>query len=123
MAAATPIRSWLDAGVTVGGGSDSPIAAYSPLLALWQATTRTIGDASNSVIGERQAISGTEALALYTRNAARLSFAERERGVLRSGMLADWVALSVDPTACESVALRNARVHATAIGGEVVYAA
>ena len=123
MAAATPIRSWLEGGVTVGGGSDSPIAPFSPLSGLWQATTRIIGDRLGSIVGERQAISGVAALGLYTRDAAKLSFAEHERGTLRTGMLADWTALSVDPITCEPAALRDARVCLTAVDGTVVYAA
>ena len=121
MRAATPIRTWLAGGVTVGGGSDSPIARFEPLLGLWQAVTRVIGDASGTVVGPREAIEPEEALALYTRAAAHLCFAESERGMLRAGLLADWVTLSVDPTTCEPEQLRTARVQSTAIGGNVIY--
>jgi predicted amidohydrolase YtcJ len=117
---ATPIRGWLDGGVVVGGGSDSPITPFAPLMGLWQARTRHI-EGSAEPIGRQQAVSGEEALAMYTRDAAYVSFCERERGVLRAGMLADWTALSVDPVACESEALRDADVLATAVGGELVY--
>jgi predicted amidohydrolase YtcJ len=123
MSSATPIRSWLDGGVDVGGGSDSPIAAFEPLLGLWQATTRVIGDESGTVVGERQAIEPAEALALYTRTAAKLCFAEKERGMLRPGLLADWVALSVDPTTCAPSDLKTASVLATAVDGQIVHAA
>jgi predicted amidohydrolase YtcJ len=120
MAAATPVRSWLDAGVIVGGGSDSPVTPYQPLLGLWQARTRRIAG-SDDPIGRQQAISGEEALALYTRDAAYLSFSEHERGMLRPGLLADWTVLSVDPVRCEPEALRDAQVLATAVGGELVH--
>ena len=122
MAAATPVRSWLDAGVVVGGGSDSPITPYQPLLGLWQARTRHIAG-SDEPVGRQQVVSGEEALALYTRSAAYLSFSEHERGMLRPGLLADWTVLSVDPVRCESEALRQAEVLATAVDGQVVYEA
>ena len=122
MAVATPVRSWLDGGVVVGGGSDSPITPFQPLLGLWQARTRLVAG-SNEPVGRQQAVTGEEALALYTRDAAYLSFSEHERGVLRPGMLADWTVLSVDPVACEPEALRDARVLATAVGGRIVYEA
>ncbi|MCC9039091.1 amidohydrolase family protein, partial [Neisseria gonorrhoeae] len=61
-------------------------------------------------VGRLQAVSGEEALALYTRDAAYVSFSEHERGMLRSGLLADWTVLSVDPVACDPEALRGARV-------------
>lgn len=120
MAKATPIRDWVDAGVTVGAGSDSPVTPYAPLLGLWQATTRRI-EGCNDAIGKEEAVSAEAALAMYTRDAAYLSFSERERGMLRPGMLADWVALSVDPLECDPEALRDASVLATAVGGEIVH--
>lgn len=120
MATATPVRSWLDGGVRVGGGSDSPITPYAPLLGLWQARTRHIAG-TDEPIGRLQAVSGEEALALYTRDAAYLCFSEHQRGVLRPGLLADWTALAVDPVACEPEALRDAGVLATAVGGELVH--
>ena len=117
---ATPIRAWLDGGVVVGGGSDSPVTPYAPLLGMWQARTRRIEGAGDA-IGREEAISAEEALAMYTRDAAYVSFSERERGVLRPGMVADWVALSVDPLECDPEALRDASVLATAVGGELVH--
>src|ERR1039457_1300684 len=120
MGKATPIRAWLDGGVVVGGGSDSPVTPYPPLLGMWQARTRHIAG-SDEAIGREQAVSAEEALAMYTRDAAYLSFSEHERGILRPGMLADWVALSVDPLECDPKALRDAAVIATAVDGELVH--
>lgn len=122
MATATPVRSWIDGGVVVGGGSDSPVTPYQPLLGLWQARTRHIAG-TDEPVGRLQAVSGEEALALYTRDAAYVSFSEHERGMLRPGLLADWTVLSVDPVACDPEALRSARVLATAVDGRVVYEA
>ncbi|OLT18680.1 hypothetical protein BJF78_00875 [Pseudonocardia sp. CNS-139] len=41
-AAANPLRSWLDAGVVVGGGSDGPGPPLSALTGMWQARTRRV---------------------------------------------------------------------------------
>jgi predicted amidohydrolase YtcJ len=120
MSMATPVRGWLDGGVTVGGGSDSPITPFPPLLGLWQARTRHIAGAEEP-LGREQAVSGGEALKMYTRDAAYVSFSEHERGVLRPGLLGDWTALSVDPVECDPEALRDASVLATAVGGELVH--
>ena len=120
MATATPVRSWLDGGVVVGGGSDSPVTPYQPLLGLWQARTRHIAG-TDEPVGRLQAVSGEEALAMYTRDAAYVSYSEHERGMLRPGLLADWTVLSVDPVACDPEALRGARVLATAVDGQLVH--
>jgi predicted amidohydrolase YtcJ len=122
MATATPVRSWLDGGVVVGGGSDSPVTPFQPLLGLWQARTRHIAG-TDEPVGRLQAVTGEEALALYTRDAAYVSFSEHERGMLRPGLLADWTVLSLDPVTCDPEALRDARVLATAVDGRVVYGA
>lgn len=122
MALATPVRSWIDAGVVVGGGSDSPVTPYQPLLGLWQARTRHIAG-TDEPVGRLQAVNGEEALALYTRDAAYVSFSDHERGMLRPGLLADWTVLSVDPVSCDPEALRDARVLATAVDGRVVHEA
>ncbi len=122
MATATPVRSWLDGGVVVGGGSDSPVTPFEPLLGLWQACTRHIAG-TDEPVGRLQAVSGEEALALYTRDAAYVSFSEHERGMLRPGLLADWTVLSVDPLTCDPEALRGAQVLATAVEGRLVHGA
>lgn len=122
MATATPVRSWLDGGVVVGGGSDSPVTPFQPLLGLWQARTRHIAG-TDEPVGRLQAVTGEEALALYTRDAAYVSFSEHERGMLRPGLLADWTVLSLDPVTCDPEALRDARVLATAVDGQPVYEA
>jgi predicted amidohydrolase YtcJ len=67
---AIPIRDWLEGGVVVGGGSDSPVTPYDPLLGIWQATTRRIDEDGEPALGQDQAISVEQALALYTTNAA-----------------------------------------------------
>jgi predicted amidohydrolase YtcJ len=122
MALATPVRNWLDGGVKVGGGSDSPVTPFEPLLGLWQARSRYIAG-SEEPIGRLQAVSGEEALALYTRDAAYLSFSEHERGMLKTGLLADITVLSVNPVDCDPEVLREAQVLATAVGGKWVHGA
>jgi predicted amidohydrolase YtcJ len=122
MSMATPVRSWIDGGVVVGGGSDSPVTPYQPLLGLWQARTRHIAG-TDEPVGRLQAVSGEEALALYTRDAAYVSFSEHERGMLRPGLLADWTVLSVNPVSCDPEALRGARVLATGVDGRLVHEA
>lgn len=119
-AAASPLRDWHDAGVEVAGGSDGPDFPLAPLFGMYQARTRAaLGFAGP--LGPEQAIDGEQALAMWTTGAARYCWAERERGALRPGLLADWAALSVDPVECEPAELAEATVLQTAIDGGVVH--
>jgi predicted amidohydrolase YtcJ len=120
--AANPTRSWLDAGVRVALGSDGPFFPFDPRHLMWQARTRMVRG-HDTPLAPEQAISGTEALAGYTTEAAFASFAEDRRGTLRPGYLADWTALSADPTSCTPDDLRTATVLRTVVGGGTVHQA
>ncbi|SDT16338.1 amidohydrolase [Actinoplanes derwentensis] len=117
---ADPIRSWLDAGVRVALGSDGPFFPFDPRRLMWQTRTRMVRGRAAPVAPE-QAISGTEALAGYTTGAAFSAFAEDRLGMLRAGMLADWVALSTDPTTCTPEELLTTTVLRTVVGGRTVF--
>jgi len=117
--AANPIRSWLQAGVAVGGGSDGPYFPLDPRLGLWQARTRVVRD-EEAPHEPGLGLDAEQALALYTTGAAAVSLAAERRGALAPGLAADWAALSVDPLS-DAAALREAAVVETAVGGTVVH--
>ena len=117
---AHPLRSWLDAGVTVGAGSDGPdFDTLAPLFAFWQMRRRTI-QGRDDAIGAHEAVSAEEALALYTTGAAQVTLAG-DRGRLAEGCIGDLVALDVDPLAARPERCRDGSVLATVVGGEVVF--
>lgn len=120
VARATPLRTWLDGGVTVAGGSDAPVTPFEPLRGIWQSVTRFHPDRGESV-GPDQCLTAQEALATYTVAAAYACFSEATGGALRPGLRADWVALSEDPLRCPPERLRDLAVLATAVGGELVH--
>ncbi|MFY1636887.1 amidohydrolase [Solwaraspora sp. WMMB335] len=120
-ATANPLRSWLDAGVTVGGGSDGPGPPMSVLHGMWQARTRRIRGRAEP-LGPEQAITAAEALALFTSGAARVAgnpAAGWGSGLLRAGAPADLVVLDVDPLTPDADALLAGTVLATVVAGEV----
>jgi predicted amidohydrolase YtcJ len=120
---AHPLRSWLDSGAVVGGGSDGTghgvEAPIDPLWAFWQMRRRTI-DGSDDPIGPQEAIDGSEALALYTTGAAAVAMAS-DRGRLAPGDVADLAALDVDPLRASPEACRDGGVLATVVAGELVH--
>lgn len=121
-------RSMLDAGLTIGGGSDSPVEPFEPLWGMLCAVTRNQcqGQPQEGWLPEEKLTIG-QAVDLYTRGAASLEFAQGRKGMLRAGALADFVVLSEDflQEGLEEQAavqrLRAAKVLRTVVGGKTVY--
>ncbi|WP_422931336.1 amidohydrolase [Singulisphaera sp. PoT] len=124
-----PYRKWLDAGLTIGGGSDhmirlDPIEAtnpWDPWLGIWVAVTRQTDRAG--VLNPDQKLSRIEALRFYTINNARLHSEEAEKGSIEPGKLADLILLDRDPLTCPEDDLKSTEVLWTMVGGKVVYEA
>jgi predicted amidohydrolase YtcJ len=113
------IKSCHDAGLTVAGSSDSPVAPDNPLLGIYAAITRKAQ--SGQQLLPEEAISIQQALAMYTTKAAYASFEEDIKGSITAGKLADMVILSADPLRSSPEQVKDIRVEMTIIGGEVVW--
>jgi predicted amidohydrolase YtcJ len=115
----TPVRTYLEAGLPVSGGSDSPVIPYSPFWVMYHFVTRdTI---SGGVFGPEEGVSREEALRLLTINNARLMFEEKEKGSIEPGKLADLVVVSDDILTCPPERLRATEALLTMVGGKIVY--
>jgi predicted amidohydrolase YtcJ len=116
------LRSLLDAGATLAFGTDWPVAPLDPMLGLAAAVTRRTDDGAHPGGWlPDQRITVREALAAYTTGAARAAFAERDKGSLAAGRLADFVLLSADPLSIDPALLPTVRVVWTVVGGRLVY--
>jgi predicted amidohydrolase YtcJ len=114
-------RSLLDAGAHLAFGSDWTVAPLDPILGIYAAVTRRTLDGKHPagwVPAEK--ITVDEALRAYTSGNAYGVFAERNRGKLVPGYLADLVLLDEDLTAISPEAIERAAVQATIVGGKVV---
>ncbi len=116
---AIPIRSLIDGGLLVGGGTDGPVVPVDPFLSMWWMVTRQtlLGYA----MGPDQAISAREALELYTINNARIMGVEEDRGSIEPGKFADLTILSQDIVEVDPDDIRHTRALLTMVGGKVVY--
>lgn len=115
----TPMRAFVDAGLVVAAGSDSPVVPYSPVAALYHFVTRdTI---TGGILGADQRIDRRAALRAATLNNAYLTFEESLKGSLEPGKLADLVVLATDPLTCPEADLPTTRVLLTMVGGRIVY--
>jgi len=114
-------RSLLDAGITVAGSSDRPVASGAPLQAMqFMVERRTSGGLP---VGPGEAITPAEALAAYTTGSAYACRVEDELGSLSPGKQADLVVLSDDPRRVPGRQIGQIGVLATAIAGQLVHGA
>jgi predicted amidohydrolase YtcJ len=116
--------SLLETGAKVAFGSDWFVAPPTPLEGIYAAVTRRTLDGTHpgGWVPE-QKIPVEEALVAYTRSAAYAAFDETNRGVLRPGLLADFVVLDRDLSTMPPEELLEARVLRTVVGGRSVYEA
>ena len=113
---------FLKRGVTVAFGSDHPFGPVSPFLGLYAATTRTSEDGKHEYYLD-QKISMDQAIAAYTTGSAFAEFAEKDKGLIAPGMLADFIVLDRDVTAIVPQKLLQTKVLRTVVGGKTVYEA
>lgn len=122
-----PLRSYLDAGIGIAGGSDHMIGhdknsatnPYNPFLGLWTAVTRL--NTRNEVVHAEERITRAEALRMYTTGAAYRHFAENSRGSIERGKLADLVVIDRDYLTCPEEEIRRIEPVAVMIGGRIVH--
>ncbi len=114
-----PIGSLCASGLRVAGSSDAPVVPLNPLAGIYAAITRTTETGQRLL--PQEGISRTEALKLYTLNAAYASFEEDIKGSISSNKLADMVILNADPTEVLPEAIKAIEVDMTVIDGEIVW--
>jgi predicted amidohydrolase YtcJ len=107
-------------GVTVAFGSDDPFGPLSPLLGIYAATTRRSEDGKVEFHPE-QKLTIEQAIAAYTTGSAFAEFAEKAKGTLAPGMLADFVVLDRDITAIQPEQILGTHVLQTVVGGKTVF--
>ncbi len=111
---------FLRAGVPLAFGTDYPVEPIAPFRGLYAAVTRE-NEAGTQEYFPEQKISIDEAIAAYTTGAAYAEFAEREKGKLEPGMLADFVVLDRDITRVPPTEILGTKVLRTVVGGKTVY--
>ncbi len=105
-----PLRQFLDAGITVGGSSDYPVTGFDPIVGIRAAVRRHTF--TGRQIDPKERITVDEALAMFTREAAKTCGVLDRTGTLEVGKRADLVVL--DGTLED---LDSLKVRETIVGG------
>jgi predicted amidohydrolase YtcJ len=113
---------FLNHGVKLAFGTDYPVESVSPFRGLYEAVTRKSEDGKQQYF-PAQKLTMDQAIAAYTSGSAYAEFAEKEKGTLAPGMLADFVVLDRDLTAISPEKVLGTRVLRTVVGGKAVYEA
>ncbi|RTZ98629.1 MAG: metal-dependent hydrolase with the TIM-barrel fold protein [Deltaproteobacteria bacterium] len=106
----SPLRSIIDAGIHLSGGSDAPVIDPDPIEGIY--------GACNHPYDPDQSVSITEALKMFTCEVAWTTFDERERGSLEKGKIADMVILNQDPLRLDPGELRSLQVEKLFLHGK-----
>jgi predicted amidohydrolase YtcJ len=116
----TPVKTYLDAGLLVAGGTDSPVIPFNPFWNLYHMASRdTISD---GVYGaDQRIVSRPLLLRLVTINYARLIGEDKTRGSIEPGKLADFAVLTDDFLTAKPAAVRDMKALSTWVGGREVY--
>ncbi|MGB6776776.1 MAG: amidohydrolase [Terriglobales bacterium] len=113
---------FLRRGVTLAFGTDYPVEPVTPFRGIYAALTRTSEDGKKSYYPE-QKLNIEQTISAYTTGSAFAEFAEKQKGKLAPGMLADFVVLDQDITAALPPKIQETKVLRTVVGGKTVYEA
>jgi predicted amidohydrolase YtcJ len=108
--------------VHIAFGTDAPVESLNTYLTLYAAVTRqsTDGDPAGGWLPQER-LSIEQAIRSYTYESAYAEFAEREKGTIRTGMLADMVVHSQDLLTIEPKEILTTEPVYTIFNGRVIY--
>jgi len=108
------LRTILDAGLRIAGGSDANVTPPDPLLGIHAAVNHPNPD---------EGVTPQEALRMFTLDAAIAAFNERRHGSIEAGKDASFVVLAEDPLGIPTHRIKDIRVCSTWSRGRCVWTA
>ena len=114
------MKTYLDAGLPLVGGTDSPVVPFNPFFEFYHFLTRdTITD---GVYGASEAVMSREnLLRMITINYAKLTGEADIKGSIEPGKLADFAVLSDDLLTVEAGKIPAMRALLTYVGGREAF--
>ncbi|MBF0224518.1 MAG: amidohydrolase family protein [Desulfobacterales bacterium] len=97
-----PLKTMLNAGITIASGSDAPCTIPDPIFGIYAACNHR---------NSKESLSPLEALKMHTLMCSKLSFDESERGSLEVGKLADFVVLDKNILKIPAQEIKNIQIQ------------
>jgi predicted amidohydrolase YtcJ len=117
-----PHRSWIDNGIVVAAGTDSPVTPYLPFPSIWASIVRKT-EVKGTQMGTEQCVSREEAIRMYTISGAYHTFEENVKGSIEPGKLADFIIIDRNILNCSLEEIKDTKVLRTILGGKTVFQA
>ncbi len=114
-----PFQTSVKKGVPFSIHCDDVVTQVNPLFMMWGAMNRQCVFSGN-VYGEEECLTAEQALHAVTLGAAYLMEQEHMIGSIEVGKLADLAILDEDVLAVDKTTVKDIKVHATMLGGDVV---
>lgn len=119
---AYPMKSMVDKGLILTGGSDCPVETYDPIVGIYAAVTRKdLNGVPKDGFLPKEKLDVFEALSMYTKNVHYATGQENEIGTLEKGKFADLVVLDRDIFNIPEDEIKDVKVEQTYLAGECVY--
>ncbi|WP_277679927.1 amidohydrolase [Gracilibacillus dipsosauri] len=115
----SPLKDAVDNDVLFTLHSDCPVTPISPLFSVCAAVNRKTS--SGKILGPEQRIDVITALKSMTIYGAKLIMDEENVGSIEIGKCADFVVLEEDPISVEPDRIKDIKIQATYIEGQIVY--
>jgi predicted amidohydrolase YtcJ len=103
----------------IGWDKNNAINAYNPFLGMYAAVTRKTSQ--GVVLTPEEKLTREQALRMYSGWGALLNHAEKERGSIESGKLADLVVIDRDFLTCPEEQIKDIQAVLTIVEGRAVY--
>lgn len=116
-----PITRMLNLGIPVGAGTDATrVSSYNPWVSLyWLVSGKTVGGLA--LYDEKNRLSRTQALRLYTEGSAWFSGDDGRKGRIAAGQLADLAVLSADYFTVPEEEIKGIEAELTVMDGRIVH--
>ncbi|MEC3907917.1 amidohydrolase [Tamlana sp. 2201CG12-4] len=115
----SPMKSAVNAGLVVSNHSDYNVNPLDPFFILWTSMTRVTRGGVK--LDQNEVLTAYEGLQSLTVGGAYQMFEENRKGMIKEGLLADFVILDKNPLKVNTDAIKNINVMETIKEGVTVY--